>query len=207
MVTKVYKNISFFFFFWHYNPWRIISLFHNCPLLFSVLRLTSTIPYTCKSLIMLGCLRYFHPVSSYRRFSRHIFFTGWGCQPHGQPPNWRTRVSHLDWGHHLDLSDMGGPTSSHTTASIALQNHSTMQAPPLRQSTDTFRGRQRGVIKAQNSRMCYDVRRISYRNEKVLKYILYIYKNKVEALATGMDLILLYMKKYVAKHQTCNAEW
>ena len=30
-------------------------------------------------------------------FQIHIFFMGWGCQPHAQPPTWRTRVSHLVW--------------------------------------------------------------------------------------------------------------
>ena len=93
--TSLQKN--FLFFYWHYNPWWIVSLFHNCSLLFSVLCLTSPIPYTCKSLIMLGCLCCFHLVSSFRRFSRYIFFTGWGCQPHSQAPNLRTRVSHLVW--------------------------------------------------------------------------------------------------------------
>jgi len=34
----------------------IAIIFHNCPLLFLVLRLTSLIPYTCKSWFMLGCL-------------------------------------------------------------------------------------------------------------------------------------------------------
>jgi len=75
----------------------IAILFHNCPLLFSVLRLTSPIPYTCKSLFMLGCLHCFHLVSSFRRLSRYIFLMGSGCQPHAQPPTWRTRVSHLVW--------------------------------------------------------------------------------------------------------------
>jgi len=93
---------------------------------------------------MLGWLCCFHLVSSFRRFSRRIFFTGWGCQSHGQPPNLEDQGIPFSLGHHLDLSDMGGPTSSHITASIALQNHLTTQAPPLCQSTDTFCGRQRG---------------------------------------------------------------
>jgi len=58
------------------------------PYVFSVLRLTYQFPYTCKSLLMLGCLRCFHLVSGFRRFSRYIFFIGWGCQPHAQAPTW-----------------------------------------------------------------------------------------------------------------------
>jgi len=67
------------------------------PSVFSVLRLTYPFPYTCKSLFMLGCLCCFHLVSGFRRFTRYIFFMGWGCQPHAQPPTWRTRVSHFVW--------------------------------------------------------------------------------------------------------------
>jgi len=37
-----------------------------------------------------------------------------------QPPTWRTRVSLFVWVITLDVSSMGGPTSSHTTASIGL---------------------------------------------------------------------------------------
>ena len=134
----------------------------------------SPIPYTCKSLIMLGCLSCFHLVSSFRRFSRYIFFTGWGCQPQGQAPNLEDHGIPFSLGHHLVLSDKGVHTSSHTTASIALQNHMTAQAPPLCQRRDTFRGRQRGLIKTQNSRMCDEVGRISYRNERVKKHYTYI---------------------------------
>jgi hypothetical protein len=35
---------------------------------------------------------------------------------------------------------------------------------------------------------------------------LYMYKNRVEVLAVGVELMLLYIHKYVAKQQTCNAE-
>jgi len=74
-----------------------LSLFQNCPLLFLVLRLMSPIPYTHKSLFMLGCLHHFHLVFNFRRFSRNIFFIGWGCQPHSQTPTWRTRVFLFVW--------------------------------------------------------------------------------------------------------------
>jgi hypothetical protein len=74
-----------------------LSLFHSCPLLFSVLWLTSLVLYICKSLLMLSCLHCFQLVSSFRRSSKYIFFMGWGCQPHVQPRTWRTRVSCFVW--------------------------------------------------------------------------------------------------------------
>jgi len=37
-----------------------------------------------------------------------------------QPPTWRTRVSLLVWVITLDVSGMGGPTTSYATASIGL---------------------------------------------------------------------------------------
>jgi len=43
---------------------------------------------------------------------QYIFFTGWGCQSHAQPPSWRTRVSHFVWVITLDLPGMERPTSS-----------------------------------------------------------------------------------------------
>ena len=46
---------------------------------------------------------------------------GLGCQPHAQPPTWRTRISLFVWVITFDLSGMGGPTSSYTTVSIALR--------------------------------------------------------------------------------------
>ena len=51
--------------------------------------------------------------------------------------------------------------------------------------------------------MCDEVRSTSYRNKSVKKN--YIHKNRVEALATGVELTL-YIHKYVAKQQICNAE-
>ena len=41
---------------------------------------------------------------------------------------------------HLDLSGMGGPTSSVRYRQHSSQDHVTTQAPPLRQSRDTFGG-------------------------------------------------------------------
>ena len=46
---------------------------------------------------------------------------GWGCLPHVQPPTWRTRVSLFIWVIALNLSGMGGPTSSCAAAIIALR--------------------------------------------------------------------------------------
>jgi hypothetical protein len=46
---------------------------------------------------------------------------GWCCQPHAQPPIWRTRVSLLVWAITFDLSGKGDPTSSYATAGIALR--------------------------------------------------------------------------------------
>jgi hypothetical protein len=48
-------------------------------------------------------------------------FTGWGHQPHAQPPTWRTRVFLSVWHLPRNLSDMGGPTSSYAAARIALE--------------------------------------------------------------------------------------
>jgi hypothetical protein len=48
-------------------------------------------------------------------------FTGWGRQPHAQPPTWRTRVSLLVWHLPRNLSAVGGPTSSYAAAGIALE--------------------------------------------------------------------------------------
>jgi hypothetical protein len=68
------------------------------------------------------------------------YFMVWGCEPHAQPPTWRTRVSLFVWVITLDLSGMGGPTSSVRYRQHNSQDHVTTQAPPLRQSRDTFGG-------------------------------------------------------------------
>jgi hypothetical protein len=56
----------------------------------------------------------------------------------GQTPNWRTRVSLFVWVINLDLSGMGGPTISIRYCQHSSWDHVTTQAPPLRQSRDTF---------------------------------------------------------------------
>jgi hypothetical protein len=106
---------AIFFFFWHYIP------FQNFPPLFSILRLRSSVPYVDVLQITLGRLRCFHPVSNFRSFSTEHFFMGWGCQPHTQPPTWRTRVSLFVWVITSDLSGMGCSISSYGNASIALR--------------------------------------------------------------------------------------
>ena len=75
-----------------------------------------------------------------RWVSEQIIFTAWSCQPHAQPPTWRTRVSLFVWVTTLDLSGMGGPTSSLHYHQHSSRLHVTTRAPPLRQSRDTFRG-------------------------------------------------------------------
>jgi hypothetical protein len=54
-------------------------------------------------------------------FLNNWIFTVWGCQPHVQPQTWRTRVSLFVWLLPLDLSSLGGLTSSYATAGIALR--------------------------------------------------------------------------------------
>jgi hypothetical protein len=58
---------------------------------------------------------------SFFGFRNNLIFTVWGCQPHVQTPTWRTRVSLFVWLLPLDLSSLGGPTSSYATAGIALR--------------------------------------------------------------------------------------
>jgi hypothetical protein len=48
-------------------------------------------------------------------------FTGWGRQPHAQPPTWMAMVSIFVWIITFDLSGMGDPTSSYATDGIALR--------------------------------------------------------------------------------------
>ena len=74
---------------------------------------------TSWSLFMLCCLC-FCPVSNFRGFSTNTSFTGWECQPHAQPPTWRTRVSLFVQVITFDLSGTWYHTSSVTTASKAL---------------------------------------------------------------------------------------
>jgi hypothetical protein len=72
-------------------------------------------------------------------------FRGWGRQPHAQPPTCRTRVSLLVWQLHLNLSDMGGPTSSYSAVGTALEFIVAHKTPHpatkcFRQGWDTIEG-------------------------------------------------------------------
>ena len=50
-----------------------------------------------------------------------FFFPGWwGAGPSTQPQTWRTSVSVFVWVLSFNLSGKGDPTSSYTSASIAL---------------------------------------------------------------------------------------
>jgi hypothetical protein len=57
-----------------------------------------------------------------------------------KPHTWKTRVSLFVWVITLDLSGMGGPTSSIDYRQHSSWDHVTTQAPPLRQIRDTLGG-------------------------------------------------------------------
>ena len=80
-----------------------------------------------------------HPSETDCWVSEQIIFKVWGCQPHAQPPTWRTRVSIFVWVIALDLFGMEGPTSNICYHQHSSWVHVTTQAPPLHQSRDTFR--------------------------------------------------------------------
>jgi hypothetical protein len=83
----------------------------------------------------------------------NIIFYRVGLLASRQPPTWRTRVSLLVWVITLDLSGMGDPNSSPHYCQHSSRNLLTTQAPPLRQSRDTF-GRKMGPHTAQNFTHC-----------------------------------------------------
>jgi hypothetical protein len=58
---------------------------------------------------------------SFFGFLNNLIFMVWGCQPHIQPPTWRTRVFLFVWLLPLDLSSLSGATSKYATAGIALR--------------------------------------------------------------------------------------
>jgi hypothetical protein len=70
-----------------------------------------------------------------------IYFYGVGLLASRPTPTLRARVSLFVWIITLDLSGMGGPTSSIRYCQHCSQDHLTTQASPLRQSRDTFAGR------------------------------------------------------------------
>jgi len=89
---------------------------------------------------LLSSISVSHPSEADCWVSEQIIFTVWSYQPHAQPPTWSSRVSHFVWVITLDLSIMGGPTSSIRYRQHSPRAHMTTQAPPLRQSRDTFGG-------------------------------------------------------------------
>jgi hypothetical protein len=68
--------------------------------------------YDCSPYVRLQSLKVFQQLE---------LFTGWGRQPHAQPPTWRARVSLFVWIITFDLSGMGDPTSSYATTGIAFR--------------------------------------------------------------------------------------
>ena len=74
------------------------------------------------------------------RFRNSIFLRGWVVSLTPNPPTWRTRVSLFVWVITLDLSGMWGPTSSICYYQHNSRDHMTTQAPPQRQSRDSFGG-------------------------------------------------------------------
>ena len=67
-----------------------------------------------------------------------LLFYRWGCQPCVEPPTWKAGISFFVWVITFDLSGLGYPTSSYTTASVALRVI-WPQSPPLCQSKCIFR--------------------------------------------------------------------
>jgi hypothetical protein len=74
-------------------------------------------PFPCSQIVVYLSV----PSEASLRFSQRVFFMGWGCQPHAQPPTWRTRVSLLVWAITFDLSGKGNPTSRYATAGTAFR--------------------------------------------------------------------------------------
>ena len=82
-----------------------------------------------------------HPSEADCWVSEQIIFTVWGCQPHAHPLTWRTRLFLFVWVITLELSGMGGPTSSIRYRQHSSRVHMTTQAPPQRRSSDAYGGR------------------------------------------------------------------
>ena len=80
-ITQVYKKKCPLLLFLALQSLAARKPLLQLPSVFSVPRLTYPLPYTCKSLLMLGCLHCFHLVSGFRRFPSYILFVGWGFKP------------------------------------------------------------------------------------------------------------------------------
>ena len=95
------------------------------------------------------CLKYHHHHRHHRLFIPGralvsswgfvtIFFYGVRLLASRPTPAWRARVSLFVWVITLDLSGMGGPTSSIRYYQHSSRDHMTTQPPPPPQSRDTF---------------------------------------------------------------------
>jgi len=126
------------------QPWVSLGLLNKQPPLLSIFHLLYPLLYlhslSRPNSKLLSSTFVSHPSEADCWVSEQIIFTVWGCKPHAQPPTWRTRLSLFIRVITLDLSGMGGPTSSIRYRQHSSQVHVTTQAPPLRQSRDTFGG-------------------------------------------------------------------
>ena len=120
---------------------------------------------------MLGCPHCFHLVPGFRKFSRYvyIFFMGWGCKPHTQPPTWRTRVSHLVWV--ITLMCLAWETLPVTTLLPTIALWIIGPRKPHHYVKVGISSVGGGEIKVQNSRLYDEVIGISYRHESIKKII------------------------------------
>jgi hypothetical protein len=114
-----------FFFHWHYSPrWALACRTKSFHFFYVLPTLT----------IIVKSIQLF-PLFDFRN---NKFLLCGVVSP--TPNTWRTRVSLFVWVITLDLSGMGGSTNSIRYRQHSSWDHVTTQAPPLRQSRDTFGG-------------------------------------------------------------------
>ena len=102
-----------------------LSLFQNSPQL---------------SLVMLDCLCFYIAFQSLEPSQQNIFFMGLGSQPHAQPLNLENQCVLYCLVHHLRPFWRGRPCQKLCYHQHSSEVHLTTQAPPLRQSRNTFGG-------------------------------------------------------------------
>ena len=127
------------------------------------------VTYVCNSLplqitVHAGLSLLFPSGFQFQKVLKIQIFYGVGLSASCQTPNLQNQAIPFCLGHHLDLSGMGGPNSSYGTASTALRI--IWSCKPHRYFKVWYL--QWMNIKVQNSRMCDEVRIISYRNKSVL---------------------------------------
>jgi hypothetical protein len=136
--------------------WKLTVCGIACMLLCSCFRFWNNSEFTNICLLLFVIKKIFTPwhYSSFRTLAAsHILCevswqkicTGWGRQPHAQPPTWRTRVSLLVWHLPRNLSGMGGRTSTYVATGIGLEFIGAHKAPHpatecFRQGGDTIEG-------------------------------------------------------------------